>query len=454
MKRENDELKIDLSVQDAELFEDTFAGFEENAEVTDAEKKRVLSSVMRKAGFEMNEIINEKRKNITASKTDDTEVRRGRIQVKRGGIIAACIAVLAVGAVTAGVLNMNNINADIPKPASQPTSDVYATGDEDIDTTDTDYTDATDDNAENIMPDLVGRKLTDVFKEYDGKLSFDVVFDYNSKYEDGIIIGQYTPAGTPFKEGDSLELRVNSEQQNRFIPDVSGSEREVAESSISAAGFIPYVKEIYDEEVPEGIAIKTDPAPGNKAAFESKITLFISKGKSGEPETVTVPDVVGMNEDEAMLLLKETGLCVRHKDVLNSAEKGTVVEQSAEPDTTLNKYDDITISVSAGVTEPVKLTIRTPLPGKLRGSYRIDLCDEDGTVKYTKSINADTLGDVKTFDFDLEDIGAEKFTIIITSDETDKSVIYGEYAVDFTNKTADIDQGLNTDDLLALNPAE
>jgi hypothetical protein len=106
------------------------------------------------------------------------------------------------------------------------------------------------------------------------------------------------------------------------------------------------------------------------------------------------------------------------------------------------------------VTEPVKLTISTPLPADLHGTYRIDLCDGDGTVKYTKSVNADELGEVKTFDFDLEGIGAEKFTIIITSDETDKSVIYGEYAVDFTNKTADMDKNLNTADLLALNPAE
>ncbi|SEL29736.1 PASTA domain-containing protein [Ruminococcus albus] len=380
MKRENEELKIDLSVQDAELFEDTFAGFEENAEVTDAQKKRVLSSVMRKAGFEMNEIINEKRKNITASKTDDTEVRRGKIQVKRGGIIAACVAVLTVGVITAGMLHMNNINADIPKPASQPTSDVYATGDEDTDTT--------DDNAENIMPDVT---------EY---------------------------------------------------------EQKVAESTIRAAGFIPVIREKYDDVIPAGMVIGTEPAPGTELALDSGVTLFISKGKLGEPETVTVPNVVGMKEDEAMLLLKEAGLSVKNKDVLNSAEKGTVVEQSVEPDTTLNKYDEITISVSAGITEPVKLTIRTPLPGDLRGSYRIDLCDEDGTVKYTKSINADTLGEVKTFDFDLEGIGAEKFTIIITSDETDKSVIYGEYAVDFTNKTADMDQNLNTADLLALNPAE
>jgi beta-lactam-binding protein with PASTA domain len=445
MKRENDELKINLSVSDAELFEDTFAGFEENAEVTDAEKKRVLSSVMRKAGFEMNEIINEKRKNITASKTDDTEVRRGRIQVKRGGIIAACIAVLAVGAVTAGVLNMNNINADIPKPASQPTSDVYATGDEDIDTT--------DDNAENIMPDLVGKKLSDIPSNIGFTLGYYTTDEYNSDYPEGVICSQSIPAGTVLEEDVTVALNL-SKGTMLAIPDVSGGESETAESELSAAGFKPVVKEIYDEEVPEGIAIKTDPAPGTKAAFESKITLFISNGNLGEPETVTVPDVVGMKEDEAMLLLKEAGLSVRNKDVLNSAEKGTVVEQSVEPDTTLNKYDDITISVSAGVTEPVKLTISTPLPADLRGTYRIDLYAKDGTVKYTKSIDADTLGDVKTFDFDLEGIGTETFTIIITSDRIDNSVLYGEYAVDFTNKTADLEDGLYTDDLLALNPAE
>lgn len=454
MKRENEELKIDLSVQDADLFEDTFAGFEENAEVTDAEKQRVLSSVMRKAGFEMNEIINEKRKNITASKTDDTEVRRGRIQVKCGGIIAACIAVLAVGAVTAGVLNMNNINADIPKPASRPTSDVYATCDEDIDTTDTDYTDTTDDNAENIMPDLVGRKLTDVLIEYNGKLRFDVVYDYNSEYEDGIIIEQYTPAGTPFKEGDYLELKVSNRQQNRFIPDVSGSEHEVAESELSAAGFIPYVKEIYSDEVPEGIAIKTEPGPGTKASLANGVTLFISKGKLEDPNLVSVPDVIGMTEDEAVQLLKDIGLNVKIEHFQSRNEKGTVVDQAVVPGDSLNKDEYQTIYVSDGLTGPVQMTLSLPLPKGLRGTYRIDACTNNNTVISTTTIDADTLGENNSFALDLEGVSLEKITVKITSNETGKSTIYAETWVNFIYKTADLTQGVNTDDLLALNPAE
>ena len=117
MKRENEEMKLDLSVQDAELFEDTFAGFEENAEVTDAEKKRVLSSVMRKAGFEMNNtnsVITAKRNITSRPNGTNEEQSTGRIQLRRGGAVAACLAILLAGGVVFSLnRNMHNIVTEV-----------------------------------------------------------------------------------------------------------------------------------------------------------------------------------------------------------------------------------------------------------------------------------------------------------------------------------------------------
>jgi beta-lactam-binding protein with PASTA domain len=455
MKRENDELKIDLSISDAELFEETFAGFEENAEVTDAEKKRVLSSVMRKAGFEMNGIISENRKNITAATKNDPTVRRGSIQVKRGGVIAACIAVLAVGAVTAGILRNNNINADIPEPASRSSVDGYATDAEDTCTTDED--------TENIIPDLVGKNLTDVFAKYGvkgGKLQFFVLSEYNTVYDKDVILSQSKPAGTPFDDGDYtfLTLTVSRGPENGSdkanVPDVTKMEYKAAESEIRSAGFETVIKEIADEEVPEGYVIRTYPAAGTKFELDDVIVLLVSNGKTASSETVTVPNVIGMTEDEALPLLKETGLSVKVEDILNSAEKGTVVDQDIEPDTTLNKYDDVTIYVSTGMTDPVEMTLSLPMPTGLRGNYRIDVYTEDGSVKTTKSINAAKLGETNELILDLEGYGAEKLSINIKSIDSGKSVDYAEFNIDYTNRTAGLIQIKDKDELLALNPAE
>lgn len=376
MKRENDELKIELSIQGAELFEDTFAGFEENAEVTDAEKQRVLSSVMRKAGFEMNGIISENRKNITAAKSDDTEVRRGRIQVKRSGTIAACIAVLAVGAVTAGILHNNNIIAAAPDKYTltagsttsdeEDSTDTAADNSEEFVVTTADVT--ADSPVENTMPDMVGKMLTDMVTKYEGKLKFDIVSEYNEEYEEGMIYAQSIPAGTAFSEGDKVTVKVSHNKDMSVIPDVTGKNNRKAEDELRNAGFTVVLKGMYDDEIPEGCVIKTEPPAGEKAKFESIVTMYVSKGKCDDPDALTMPEVRGMTADEAVELLKESGISAEIMEIANSAENGMVVDQSVESGRKLLPDTTVVIYVSTGISDPVDMTLSLPLPGELHGT--------------------------------------------------------------------------------------
>ena len=67
MKKHGKELGLILTEDDAAAFEKTYADFEKNATVTEDEQQRILSSVMKKAGFEMNgniTVTNEKRRKI------------------------------------------------------------------------------------------------------------------------------------------------------------------------------------------------------------------------------------------------------------------------------------------------------------------------------------------------------------------------------------------------------
>ena len=52
-----DDLAYGFSEKDSEMFDSVHADFEKNASVTDSEQERILSSVMRKAGFDMKENI-------------------------------------------------------------------------------------------------------------------------------------------------------------------------------------------------------------------------------------------------------------------------------------------------------------------------------------------------------------------------------------------------------------
>ena len=81
-----DDLAYGISEDSAEMFDSVYAGFEKNASVTADEQERILSSVMRKAGFDMKE-------NISIKKT-------GRIS-RRISVIIIAAAMLLIGSVTA-----------------------------------------------------------------------------------------------------------------------------------------------------------------------------------------------------------------------------------------------------------------------------------------------------------------------------------------------------------------
>ena len=100
-----------VSLSDAEKLADELSSFDDE-KLTDEEQQRILSSVMRKAGFEMNEtnsVIQTKR-NITAKTyNSDDNKPSGRIQLRRGGAVAACLAILLAGGVIFSLnRNMHN----------------------------------------------------------------------------------------------------------------------------------------------------------------------------------------------------------------------------------------------------------------------------------------------------------------------------------------------------------
>ena len=111
MKININELPDHLNEKDMAEFEGLFDDIEKDAAISDEQQQRILSSVMRKAGNGMDTIITNKR-NTNETATEKTIETNRKIHIKRGGAIAACIAVLAAGGVMFS-LN-NNIHQTVP----------------------------------------------------------------------------------------------------------------------------------------------------------------------------------------------------------------------------------------------------------------------------------------------------------------------------------------------------
>ena len=123
MKDKLNALTESVSLSDAEKLADELASFDDD-KLTDEEQQRILSSVMRKAGFEMNNtnsVITAKRNITSRPNGTNEEQSTGRIQLRRGGAVAACLAILLAG----GVIFSLNRNMHNTVPNKDRDSSIY-----------------------------------------------------------------------------------------------------------------------------------------------------------------------------------------------------------------------------------------------------------------------------------------------------------------------------------------
>jgi eukaryotic-like serine/threonine-protein kinase len=92
------------------------------------------------------------------------------------------------------------------------------------------------------------------------------------------------------------------------IEDVRGLEVPVATAQLITQGFIvsSTIVEEYDEEIPEGLVLGSDPEAGVEIEVGSEVGLIVSLG----PSPVGMPAIIGLTLDNATALLEERGFVV------------------------------------------------------------------------------------------------------------------------------------------------
>jgi len=104
---------------------------------------------------------------------------------------------------------------------------------------------------------------------------------------------------------------------------VEGSLYDDAANALSEQNLL--VLRVYEksESVPEGVVIRQEPAAGTSVVANTPITLYVSSGAT----EVSVPNLVGRTEADAVVLIEAQGLSVGTITVVGSANvaEGTVV---------------------------------------------------------------------------------------------------------------------------------
>lgn len=104
--------------------------------------------------------------------------------------------------------------------------------------------------------------------------------------------------------------------------------------------------EVADDKIPVGIFVSSDPAPGDEVKKGSTVTVHFSSG----PGEVTVPDVRGQSQEQAIKVLEKAGLkvsSVKQEDAPRK-EQDVVLSTNPENGAKVAKNAAIELTVASG----------------------------------------------------------------------------------------------------------
>jgi len=140
------------------------------------------------------------------------------------------------------------------------------------------------------------------------------------------------------------------------IPQLVSQTEEAATKKLTELGLTVKTVQAYDEEIPKGSVIETDPAADTEVEKATEVTLRISRGI----EKVEVPSVLNMTTEEARQTLEDAGFKVSVQTKASSRKQGIVFETLPEAGKKANKGSTVRIYVpkeAVEVPSVVNLTV-------------------------------------------------------------------------------------------------
>ena len=217
------------------------------------------------------------------------------------------------------------------------------------------------------LPNFVGQDYESIVNDssYRDLYKFTVTYSIDPTVPEGRIISQDPEAGRSLMivpEGISVTLTVSTGVREASVPNVVNKSYQEAVVELQNSGFKVERREAADDSVTAEYVISTDPAPGESLAEGSTVFVTVSTGPS--VQTMTMPNLVGRTEDEAISLINSSNLVYADSTYIESdQEKGTVIRQSIAAYEEVEERTRIYIWVSTGPAEtPEPTPSPTPEP--------------------------------------------------------------------------------------------
>lgn len=192
------------------------------------------------------------------------------------------------------------------------------------------------------VPNVVGKGQDEASRTLaDAGLALGAVTDaYSEEVPPGQVISQSVAAGTSLAHDSTVDVVLSKGREPRTVPSLTGKGASAAKSSIEALGLVASPTEAYSDTVPEGQVISQQTREGSTVYRGDSVSYTVSKG----PEMVTVPDVVGLQRQEAHDKLEGAGFTVQ-EDLILGGFFNTVRSSDPAGGSKVKKGSTVTISI-------------------------------------------------------------------------------------------------------------
>jgi len=192
------------------------------------------------------------------------------------------------------------------------------------------------------VPNVVGKGQDEASRTLtDAGLALGAVTDaYSEDVPPGQVISQSVAAGTSLAHDSTVDVVLSKGREPRTVPTLTGKGASAAKSLIEALGLVASPTEAYSDTVPEGQVISQQTREGSTVYRGDSVSYTVSKG----PEMVTVPDVVGLQRQEARNKLEGAGFTVQ-EDLILGGFFNTVRSSNPVGGSKVKKGSTVTISV-------------------------------------------------------------------------------------------------------------
>ncbi|MFG1890709.1 Stk1 family PASTA domain-containing Ser/Thr kinase [Micromonospora sp. NPDC049051] len=179
-----------------------------------------------------------------------------------------------------------------------------------------------------------------------------IVLDYaaprfDEKVPKDAVLAQDPVSATRIVKGGTVTLTLSLGPERFPVPDVVGKEFELAEADLLGAKLIVAKGAArYDDNLPAGVVIDTNPKVGTEVKPGDKVTVVLSKGKA----PISVPNLVGKSLGEARTILAQLGLVLVEPPTYKESDKprDEILGQSPANGSGVERGAKVTLELSKG----------------------------------------------------------------------------------------------------------